>query len=216
MKRAINYNISLYYYSNIVLLMKLELLIIGITAFLAYNTYYDGKYTKMIMKNKKYFQIAFFVFLGIVFYLMVKRNPARCKNLLLHANNVVKYMPIDKSSMDMLSPLIDFTTTSSNSSFMGDMHNEEGFASGDLGTMSAEKRILQSGGKSTKRSVSETKKKYVASQQQWKCGDCKQQLNAWFEVDHVKRLEYGGTNEVANLVALCRDCHGKKTAMENM
>lgn len=196
--------------------MKLELLIIGITAFLAYNTYYDGKYTKMIMKNKKYFQIAFFVFLGIVFYLMVKRNPARYKNLLLHANNVVKYMPIDKSSMDMLSPLIDFTTTSSNSSFMGDLHNEEGFASGDLGTMSAEKRILQSGGKSTKRSVSETKKKYVASQQQWKCGDCKQQLNAWFEVDHVKRLEYGGTNEVANLVALCRDCHGKKTAMENM
>lgn len=193
--------------------MKLELLIFGITAFLAYNTYYDGKYTKMIIKNKKYLQIAFFVFLGIVFYLMVKRNPARCKSLLLHANNVVKYMPIDKSSMDMLSPLIDFTTTSSNSSFMGDLHNEN---APNAGTMNAEKRILQSGGKTTKRSVSETKKKYVASQQGWKCGDCKQELNAWFEVDHIKRLEYGGTNEVANLVALCRDCHGKKTAMENM
>lgn len=194
--------------------MKLELLIFGITAFVAYNTYHDGKYTKMIMKNKKYFQIAFFVFLGFVFYLMVKRNPARCKNILLHANNVVKYMPIDKSSMDMLSPLIDFTTTtSSNSSFMGDLNEETG---GDPSTLNAEKRILQSGGKSTKRSVSETKKKYVASNQGWKCGDCKNQLNAWFEVDHIKRLEYGGTNDVANLVALCRDCHGKKTAMENM
>jgi hypothetical protein len=193
--------------------MKLELFIFGITAFLAYNTYYDGKYTKMIMKNKKYFQIAFFVFLGIIFYLLVKRNPARCKNLLLHANNVVKYMPIDKSSMDMLSPIIDFTTNNHGGntidSFMGDMNNQ-------MGTTNAEKRILQSGGKSTKRSVSETKKKYVASQQGWKCGDCRSQLNAWFEVDHIKRLEYGGTNDVSNLVALCRDCHGKKTAMENM
>ena len=202
--------------------MKLELLIFGITAFFAYNTYYDGKYTKIIMKNKKYFQIAFFVFLGVVFYLMVKRNPARCKNILLHANNVVKYMPIDKSSMDMLSPLIDFTTKSGsgagmgNSSFMGDLNDEIGGGQSSMGTLNAEKRILQSGGKSTKRSVSETKKKYVASNQGWKCGDCKQQLNAWFEVDHIKRLEYGGTNEVGNLVALCRDCHGKKTAMENM
>jgi hypothetical protein len=193
--------------------MKLELLIVGITIFFAYNTYYDGKYTKMIMKNKKYFQIAFFIFLGIVFYLMVKRNPARCKNMLLHANNVVKYMPIDKSSMDMLSPLIDFTSTSNSSSFMGDLNNEMGLPNV---ASNSEKRILQSGGKSTKRSVSETKKKYVASQQGWKCGDCKEQLNAWFEVDHIKRLEYGGTNEVSNLVALCRDCHGRKTAMENM
>lgn len=193
--------------------MKLELLIVGITIFFAYNTYYDGKYTKMIMKNKKYFQIAFFIFLGIVFYLMVKRNPARCKNMLLHANNVVKYMPIDKSSMDMLSPLIDFTSTSNSSSFMGDLNNEMGLPNV---ASNSEKRILQSGGKSTKRSVSETKKKYVASQQGWKCGDCKDQLNAWFEVDHIKRLEYGGTNEVSNLVALCRDCHGRKTAMENM
>jgi 5-methylcytosine-specific restriction endonuclease McrA len=30
------------------------------------------------------------------------------------------------------------------------------------------------------------------------------------------RLEYGGTNDVDNLVALCRNCHGKKTASENM
>jgi hypothetical protein len=171
------------------------------------------------MKNKKYFQIVFFIFAGIIFYLMVKRNPSRSKNILLHANNVVKYMPIDKSSMDMLSPLIDFTTSQNDhSSFMGDLNNElqHSVNSNNMNNMNAEKRILQSGGKSTKRSVSETKKKYVASQQGWKCGDCKQQLNAWFEVDHIKRLDRGGTNEVNNLVALCRDCHGKKTAMENM
>ena len=67
-----------------------------------------------------------------------------------------------------------------------------------------------------KRSVSETKKKYVASQQEWKCGECNEKLPAWFEVDHIKRLDRGGSNEINNLVALCRNCHGKKTAMENM
>ena len=68
----------------------------------------------------------------------------------------------------------------------------------------------------TKRSVSETKKKFVAARQGWKCGDCQDQLNAWFEVDHKIRLEHGGSNHVDNLVALCRDCHGKKTTIENL
>ena len=35
------------------------------------------------------------------------------------------------------------------------------------------------------------------------------------EVDHVTRLEYGGQIN-NNLEALCRNCHGKKTAMENL
>jgi hypothetical protein len=68
----------------------------------------------------------------------------------------------------------------------------------------------------TKRSVSETKKKFVASRQRWNCGDCNKQLNAWFEVDHKIRLEHGGSNHVDNLVALCRECHGKKTTIENL
>jgi 5-methylcytosine-specific restriction endonuclease McrA len=72
------------------------------------------------------------------------------------------------------------------------------------------------GTKATKRSVSETKKKFVASSQNWKCGDCSEQLSAWFEVDHKVRLEYGGSNHIDNLVALCRECHGRKTTMENL
>ena len=60
------------------------------------------------------------------------------------------------------------------------------------------------------------KKKYVAAEQGWLCGACKKQLPAWFEVDHKIRLDSGGTNHVNNLVALCRDCHGKKTAFENL
>ena len=74
--------------------------------------------------------------------------------------------------------------------------------------------ILKSGKKGTKRSVSETKKKFVASNQNWQCGACRKQLNAWFEIDHNVRLEHGGSNHVDNLVALCRECHGKKTTIE--
>ena len=76
--------------------------------------------------------------------------------------------------------------------------------------------IKTSGKMGTNRSISETKKKYVASQQNWNCGECRQKLSAWFEVDHVVRLEHGGGNYVDNLIALCRECHGRKTAMENM
>ena len=174
------------------------------------------------MSYKKYYTMAFIGILGISFYLLVKRNPSKCKNILLHANNMIKYMPIDKSSMDMISPIIDFTNIDNNhmgGSFMGNLN-----ANGAINPTNNpyEKKILQSGGtngtpgKATKRSVSETKKKYVASCQNWKCGKCKQQLTAWFEVDHVVRLEHGGSNEVQNLIALCRECHGEKTAMENM
>jgi hypothetical protein len=151
----------------------------------------------------------FYALLGIGIYVLLKRNPSQGRNMLLYANNVVKFMPIDKSSVEMFSPIFDFTSTD-DSSFMESLNNI------DPNSYRAEKRIMNSGKHSTKRSVSETKKKYVASLQNWKCAKCQKQLNAWFEVDHKIRLEYGGGNDVQNLEALCRECHGKKTAMENM
>ena len=193
--------------------MKLELLIFGTLIFVVMNIYHDGKYMKILYSYKKHFRIAFIIFLAILFYIIVKRNPGKCKNILLHANNVIKYMPIDKSSMDMISPIIDFTTKPHHGNFGGGnfMHNMNAnvVVGGGAGVPAAAV-------KATKRSVSETKKKYVASMQDWKCGECSKQLNAWFEVDHKIRLEHGGSNEVQNLVAMCRECHGHKTAMENM
>ena len=79
-----------------------------------------------------------------------------------------------------------------------------------------QQRDVLSEPKETKRSVSETKKKYVASMQDWKCGQCNKKLSHTFEIDHKIRLEHGGGNDATNLVALCRECHGEKTAMENM
>jgi hypothetical protein len=153
----------------------------------------------------------FYAIIGISVYLLLKRDPNKGRNMLLYANNLVKFMPIDKNSMDMLSPIIDFTSVNEESSFMesvNGIYSNPGF--------SGEKRILNSGKNGTKRSVSETKKKYVASCQDWKCGNCREQLDHTFEIDHKVRLEYGGGNDVQNLIALCRNCHGKKTASENM
>jgi len=199
--------------------MKLELLFIGVTAFLIYNAYHDGKYTKIVFSYKKYFQMGFLAFLGISLYLLIKRDPKQCKKLLLHANNVVKYMPIDKNSMDMFSPIIDFTNGAGAAGFMSELNEYTSFNPLQQNQQNNfENKMMQrgGGGKGTKRSVSETKKKFVASCQNWKCGKCSNQLNHTFEIDHKIRLEYGGTNEVDNLIALCRNCHGEKTAMENM
>ena len=192
--------------------MRLEIFVLGLTAFFVYNAYTDGKYTKMLLSFKKYYKMIFYVILGVGIYILLKRNPNQGRNMLLYANNLVKFMPIDKSSMDMLSPIIDFTSKNDN----GEECFMESFNGLDSYSMNNERRITTSGKNGTKRSVSETKKKYVASCQDWKCGNCKSQLDHTFEIDHKIRLEYGGGNDVQNLIALCRNCHGKKTASENM
>lgn len=191
--------------------MRLEIFILGLTAFFVYNAYTDEKYTKMLMSFKKYYKMIFYAILGIGIYYLLKRNPTKGKDMLLYANNYIKYLPIEKNSMDMLSPIFDFTGTPESSfmeSFNGIPPKTSGFCS--------EQRILSSGKGGSKRSVSETKKKYVAASQEWKCGHCHSQLDHTFEIDHKVRLEYGGGNDVQNLIALCRNCHGKKTASENM
>ena len=181
--------------------MKLELLILAITGFLIANTYYDGNYIKLLQSWQKYFKMAGFAFAGLSIYLFLKKNPNESHTLIQQATNIIKHMPSAKSSLDVLTPFVDFTNQTP---FMPS--NEQHQVN----------RIMESGKTGTKRCVSETKKKFVAAQQGWKCDHCKKQLPAWFEVDHKIRLEYGGSNHVDNLVALCRDCHGKKTAMENL
>lgn len=190
--------------------MKLELLFIIVTSFFAYNTYYDGKYTKMLFTYKKHFQIGVIIIIGVSIYLLFKKNPKGSKNLLLYTNNMIKFLPISKTSIDMFSPVLDLTSSYVNNTGMIDNVRNTTIEK----MMNSGKHCGGSGG--GKRSVSETKKKFIASQQNWKCGRCNNQLNAWFEVDHKIRLTDGGGNEVENLIALCRDCHGYKTTMENM
>jgi hypothetical protein len=194
--------------------MKLELFMIAITTFIIANIYSDGKYLKIMLSWKKYYQMVGVAFGAFMLYILIKKNPLRAKEMLTTSNEVIKHLPIDKNTSSIISPILDFTS-------------KQNFGQGTPGNpviplsnystpQYVQNRVLNSGKNKTKRSVSETKKKFVASRQNWHCKKCNNQLSAWFEVDHVTRLENGGSNHVDNLVALCRECHGEKTAMENL
>lgn len=66
------------------------------------------------------------------------------------------------------------------------------------------------------RKVSAVTKKIVAAEQKWSCGYCQQLLNVSYEVDHMKPLFKGDTNERNNLMALSRNCHGEKSLRERL
>ena len=184
--------------------MKLELLVFTITGFLLYNTYHDGKYTKMLLVARKYLKMATIAFVGLSIYLYAKKKPSESQTLLQHATDIIRYMPIDRGTSSLLKPVIDMT---------GGVQMQQ---IRNIGQSTQPPRIANSGRATIKRSVSETKKKYVAAQQNWLCKHCHSQLDASFEVDHVIDLQYGGSNHVNNLVALCRNCHGKKTLLNHL
>ena len=118
----------------------------------------------------KYYSMIIYGAMGLGIYLFKTRSKSS-KNI-MYANNAVRYMPINKSSLNLFNPIVDFTTTYNDGdpnanmtgSFMRSFNNANNLS---------EERILRSGKKGTKRSVSETKKKYVASNQNWKCGIAK-------------------------------------------
>ena len=208
--------------------MRLEIVLFLVVGFIMANIYTDGKYLKRLLSYKKYYQMAGVAFGGLVLYWLLKKNPRGAHEMIRTSNEYLKHLPIDSNAAGIISPILDFTTKQEI------VHNGGGYGHGTNSlynifardpmappTRQAEMKLMNSGGmangvKKTKRSVSETKKKFVASRQNWKCGDCQQQLSAWFEVDHKVRLEYGGSNHIDNLVALCRECHGKKTTIENL
>jgi hypothetical protein len=215
--------------------MRIEIVLFLIAVVIMANIYTEGKIVKSLTRYKKYYQMAGVAFAAIAIYVLFKKNPERARDLVFTSNEYLKYMPVDKNASSILNPILDFTSKYSGSSSYGGVSSYGGepynsrpilnLSNGGGRQSYAEARITNSGMtqpqpqpqvKATKRSVSETKKKYVAAQQGWKCGNCQKQLPAWFEVDHKIRLEHGGSNHIDNLVALCRDCHGEKTAMENL
>jgi hypothetical protein len=201
--------------------MKIELVIFIVTGLLIANTYYDGRLIKILntVKSSKYLKMATFAFGGLSLYLFFKKNPDNSREFLGHANDMIKTLPMTRESMDLISPFLNLTNTKTFTDTNQDIYMNGGGMGGGGGDGSNNpgvNRMMMSGRGTTKRSVSETKKKFVAANQNWLCNDCKRQLPAWFEVDHVIALHNGGSNEVSNLVALCRDCHGKKTAMDRI
>ena len=169
--------------------MNVKFIIVLLTGGFLYNTYHDNFILNSLKTHQKYYKMAGILVFGLGFYLMINRNPTESMSFMNAFRQYIQVMPMDRQTKDMIQPFLQKDPA---------------------------ERIRNSGKNSTSRSVSETKKKYVASQQGWKCKKCQQSLTAWFEVDHEIRLEHGGSNEVENLAALCRNCHGEKTAMENI
>ena len=139
--------------------MKLELIVLGVTGFLVANAYHEGKYVRYLKVNKKYFQMATYAFIGLSFYLFMKKHPTQSNNMIKYANGMVKHLPIDKNTSDVLTPLFDMTSQHYAMRQMGatQMNAQQ------LGQTPQQRRMMQSGTKPrSKRSVSETKKKFVA------------------------------------------------------
>ena len=105
--------------------------------------------------------MAVIIVIGLGIYLFINKNPANYRDLVVNANTYLKYLPIDKNTQSIMAPIIDLTSRSlqnkNNNNFNGNYTN----------TMNnltpQQQKILTSGGRATKRSVSETKKKICCS-----------------------------------------------------
>ena len=194
--------------------MRIELVILLVAGLVAANIYTEGKYLKMLMVYKKYWQIAAITIGALVLCWVFRRDPMKARTMLESTQSYLKYMPIDGATSSFLSPILDFTAKQS--------------YVGNRPVIALDSASVEGGGASTsaatdgssinrvKRSVSETKKKFVAARQKWMCNDCGVLLSATYEIDHIIRLDRGGTNHVDNLAALCPNCHRNKTMLENL
>lgn len=185
--------------------MKLEILFIIIIGLLIYDTYYGGVFIKYFNAFKKYYKLVGIIFLLFSIYITIKKDPIHISKMFMQS------MGGGKFNTPYMTPKFTDLTRITN--------GEPGGLRTNIGGINTNQSCINEADikpQTTKRSVSETKKKFVAYQQGWKCKNCSSMLNAWFEVDHVQRLDQGGSNEVSNLVALCRECHGQKTSIENM
>jgi hypothetical protein len=184
------------------LFMMKSLFTIGVIFFL-YDAYHDGVYSSKLITLQQNYKPLMYLFVGFAVLYAIQLTPTESKDLLYKTGMVMQHLPLSTPiPIERIQPYIE------------KMH---GYVDAPNGSSSTNYSLPFVSATSTKkRAVSETKKKYIASNQNWKCGDCKRQLDHTFEVDHRIRLEHGGSNDVSNLVALCRNCHGLKTSSENM
>lgn len=206
--------------------MRIELWIILISGLLIYDTYHEHKYSKIILSYKKYYKIIL-ISIGTIFvYYLFKKKPEQFKDLIQSGTNLFRFIPNGKEAMGVINPIIDLTN---NNSLMKNIMNINDNNTNEYEEYVGSENIIQgasiskpynnqinnmSGNNNTtiKRNVGETKKRYVASSQDWTCKKCKSKLTHTYEIDHIIALKDGGNNSVENLVALCRECHGQKTA----
>jgi len=66
-----------------------------------------------------------------------------------------------------------------------------------------------------RKKITKETRKEIVDEQENTCGKCKEKLSSCFQMDHIVGIQFGGTNEKSNLMALCCECHAKKSIAEN-
>ena len=196
--------------------MRFEIILIIIAGIVMFNIYTEGRFLKKALTWKKYYQMAGVAFGAFMLYWLFKKNPSQAKDILLSSNEYIKYLPVDRNTTNILGPILDFTKNHGyrSENFTGIGGNN--YPVLDMNNMYNNRiQKQQKINQTTKRSVSESRKKIIAASQQWRCSQCKEQLDFNYQIDHKIRLEYGGSNEPSNLTALCPNCHSKKTILEH-
>ena len=126
--------------------MRLELYIILIAGFIIANIYTDGKYTKMLTFGKKYYQMAGVAFGALMLYILFKKNPLRAQQMIGASNEYLRYLPIDRNTSNMISPILDFTSKQNMSPVQnGGQYNNPIVSMPDTSNQYAENRIMNSG-----------------------------------------------------------------------
>ncbi len=183
--------------------IRRSFLVIAICAVVIGDILTGGALQRKAFTFKRYGQAAMIALVGLGVLVLVNRPGADKMGMMQTASNVVSAMPTSATT-SLLQSGIGFmgghaATLTPSPTHMGG-GRLGGRAGADPGAVTVPKR-----------SVSDARKKVVAAGQGWTCAHCHETLEASYEVDHVIELQDGGTNDVSNLMALCRNCHGRKT-----
>lgn len=174
--------------------IRRSLLVVAICGILMADVLTGGALQRRVLSWKRYGQAAMIALVGLGLLLLVNKPGADKMSMMHTATGIVSALPSS-------------ATTQLISSGLGYMHDSpapQASTPVGMGSLVAQPTRV-------KRSVSEARKRAVAAQQDWRCAGCAEMLEATYEVDHVIELQDGGTNEIENLTALCRNCHGRKT-----
>ena len=189
---------------------KRSLLVILICGAVIWDIVSGGKVQRRLADVQKYGKAAIALVVGLGVLLMVNKPGNSNVDMMRTASDIVSVMPASATTR-LMKGGIGFVSQANNSGF--------GNWADQADTLSAQSKTstqAMSGGKTKTRSVSEARKKSVAASQGWRCSACNEMLSATYEVDHIIELQDGGTNDVSNLTAMCRNCHGEKTLQERL
>lgn len=175
--------------------LRRSLLVVVICAILMGDVLTGGAFQRRVLSWKRYGQAAMIALVGLGLLLLVNKPGADKMSMAQTATGIVSALPSS-------------ATTQLISTGLGFVHSSPTPQASLIAT-----ELTPSGTSPTrvKRSVSEARKRAVAARQDWRCASCAEMLEATYEVDHVIELQDGGSNEMENLTALCRNCHGRKT-----